>query len=153
MTSRVLSMNPRHQPLQPSEASAFCFYAVIHRVMHQPLSRFSACRGKRVDYIGTSQQKTRQIGVSLQTSSVRHVYALQPTTTQNGSSAVQDRLPAKGIYHARCSLPGCLPMVDTKLALVITCLAFTPSVLMYMLCYSFYALTVAWNEYHVSLLS
>ena len=29
--------------------------------------------------------------------------------TQNGSSAVQNRLPAKLIYHVRCALPGCLP--------------------------------------------
>ena len=73
MTSLLLAINPRQQPLQPSEPSAFCSYAAIRGVMHQPLSRFSTCRGKCVDYIGTSHQKARQLGISRLTSSVRHV--------------------------------------------------------------------------------
>ena len=90
--SQMLAINPHHQPLQLSEPATFRLYAAMRRVMHQPLSRFSTCPGKCVDYVDTSQ-KARQTGLSPQTGSVRHVYDPKSTTAQDRSSAIQDRLP------------------------------------------------------------
>lgn len=81
--SQASAMKLHRQSLQPPEPCAFRPYAAIRRVMHQPLSRFSTCRGKRVDHIDTSRQKARKVSLSLQTSSVRHIYAPKSMTTRN----------------------------------------------------------------------
>ena len=110
--SHTLAMRFLRSPLQPSESSAFRLYAAMHRVMHQALSRFSTHREKCVDYMGASQRNTRQAGLSPQKSSVRHASASASAsnsmTVRNGSSDMQGRLLAEGIYHAECSPRGYL---------------------------------------------
>jgi len=57
------------------------------RGLSLPTSGFSTRRKKRVDHIDTSRQTTRQTGLSPQTSSVRHVYALKSMATRIKSPA------------------------------------------------------------------
>ena len=113
--SQIAPMNPRQSPSSTAATirrfclSLLCGYASCYASVIVQILDMSGKTRRLYRRIPTNDQPDRPFTANEQLTAR---IAFESTTTRDGSSAMQDPLPAEGTSSARCSLSGRLPTLS-----------------------------------------